>query len=767
MAQLQAVYNWLIYFDDVRIEDIVKTWSVNISSNGSIGTANIELLYFQELAFDANNSMLSSINSDMKNMLGVIDNMTNVKIFMQNVFSDKYQLIFDGNIKSKNVVKSPTGNSLSLQAVDYINYMNKTIAPICLPVTLDTHPSDKFILEAQGIDTSKVLTLQTRDMINFKGKSIKQILSLICTQALAANKIFSDRAGVSYWDGIWDRMDLMADIDKKILESEVSDYIIDANASNINTMYVLLNQVLEKLLFEIYQDRDGVIRIKPPYWNQPVLKSHIIDPILISNMTENYDYQEQLSRVIITGGLDEDYQTNNDYAKYLWTPIGCYMSNGTWMNAKEVEGYEYGWAPAAIVTSSTDPGNGDDDTTSPPGDDVPGGNSTCEKVWNFFKGKNFSDAACAGICGCIETESGWDPTLVNSIGASGLCQWLGSRFTALKNFASSKGTSWKDVDTQIQFLWKELEEGKVTTWSLAKTTYSAYKQVTDVPLAVAQFQWAFERAEKGPNSYPGIYGDKIGWYMKKRIAAGEKIYRTYANKGSTSSVSVLSVYKPASVSYINKNTDGSPVVGYGSTEKIKSYSGCGVWFPTVESGIKAHIQQLSYIYRHGLYVEENYVNPYYNIDETSCKKVSQMSTLKYRNKFYGDKLISLLNDMNSIGNNYALHSDYEIGTDNKESYDENVSDFYIQNLKNFFMSRMVGKNFMISDNSSIANFFNLYVNECKKQLIYPDVALAQMIIDTGWLCWGGCQSYLQNNFYRIGDFRNNTPSKAEDWYWEK
>ena len=144
-----------------------------------------------------------------------------------------------------------------------------------------------------------------------------------------------------------------------------------------------------------------------------------------------------------------------------------------------------------------------------------------------------------------------------------------------------------------------------------------------------------------------------------------------------------------------------------------------------------------------------------------------MSTLKYRNKFYGDKLISLLNDMNSIGNNYALHSDYEIGTDNEESYDKNVNDFYIQNLKNFFMSRMVGKNFIISDNSSIVDFFNLYINECRKQLIYPDVALAQMIIDTGWLCWGGYQSYLQNNFYRIGDFRNNTPSKAEDWYWEK
>ena len=70
MAQLQAVYNWLVFFDDVRIEDLVKTWSVNISSNGSIGTANIELLYFQELAFDANDSKLSDLTSDMKNMLG-------------------------------------------------------------------------------------------------------------------------------------------------------------------------------------------------------------------------------------------------------------------------------------------------------------------------------------------------------------------------------------------------------------------------------------------------------------------------------------------------------------------------------------------------------------------------------------------------------------------------------------------------------------------------------------------------------------------------
>ena len=786
MPSLQAVYNWLVYFDDVRIEDIVKTWSVNISSNGSIGTANIELLYFQELAFDANDSKLSGLTSDMKNMLGVIDNMTNVKIFVQNVFSDKYQLVFDGNIKSKNVVKSPTGSSLSLQAVDYVNYMNKTIAPICMPVEMDTHPSDKFIWEAQGIDTSKVLTLQTRDMINFKGKSIKQILSLICTQALAANKIFSDRAGVSYWDGIWNRMDLMADIDKKILESEVSDYIIDPNASNVNTMYVLLNQILEKLLFEMYQDRDGVIRIKPPYWNQPILKSHIIDPVLLISTSENVNYQDYLTRVIITGGLDEDYQTNNDYAKYLWTPIGCYMSNGTWMNAKEVEGYEYGWAPAAVATTTTtDPGNGNDDTTTPGDQDFTEledqvghiNDSNNSKIDYSYKGKCLRNSAKEGtISGnTVKLKAWFTAYFPANVWPEGgfkdrYSRWLDpdTPTVAIKPSVARKYNLKKDQKILITGTGKKGLDGRIYYFRDVGTTGKAGYDVTVDVLLHSQAEisnhWTnysgyITFATGGASSISGI-GD-----VEVRETDGVQIENMI--ESDTIYLSEIDEKSLNKAGYVYKKTNGEPIVGFGNpTSEVKSHQGVGAWFPSVEIGIKAHIQYLSSVYRHRLINDEAIVLPSFNEYGCMYKTVLSLGNLPNRNKNYGKKVLNLIKDLLDFNKEFIDFSDIELGTDDEAEYDSRVNPHFISMLKPIFVSRMQGKSYTISNNTNINAFFDMYINECKKQLIYPDVALAQMIIDTGWLCWGGYQNSLQNNFAKLCSDKY-VYTNCEDWYWSK
>ena len=45
---------------------------------------------------------------------------------------------------------------------------------------------------------------------------------------------------------------------------------------------------------------------------------------------------------------------------------------------------------------------------------------------------------------------------MEEVGAKGLCQWLGGRADGLDNYAQSKGVSWKDVDTQIEFLIAEI-----------------------------------------------------------------------------------------------------------------------------------------------------------------------------------------------------------------------------------------------------------------------------------------------------------------------
>ena len=84
MVKIQASSNYAIFFDDVRVDDLVKNWTVNLSCNGNIGTANIEFVYMEDIAKKAYDVKDINATKLILNMLGAIDSMTNVKIFMQN-----------------------------------------------------------------------------------------------------------------------------------------------------------------------------------------------------------------------------------------------------------------------------------------------------------------------------------------------------------------------------------------------------------------------------------------------------------------------------------------------------------------------------------------------------------------------------------------------------------------------------------------------------------------------------------------------------------
>jgi TP901 family phage tail tape measure protein len=60
-------------------------------------------------------------------------------------------------------------------------------------------------------------------------------------------------------------------------------------------------------------------------------------------------------------------------------------------------------------------------------------------------------AGIEAVVGNWLLESGLNPGIQNSIGASGLGQWYKGRFTALKAYAKKHGTSWKNAGTQIGF----------------------------------------------------------------------------------------------------------------------------------------------------------------------------------------------------------------------------------------------------------------------------------------------------------------------------
>lgn len=71
-------------------------------------------------------------------------------------------------------------------------------------------------------------------------------------------------------------------------------------------------------------------------------------------------------------------------------------------------------------------------------------------------GKPMNREQAAGVAGNVMQESGFNPSAVNSIGASGLFQWLGGRKTGLEQFAATAGTSWDDATTQMLWLAQEL-----------------------------------------------------------------------------------------------------------------------------------------------------------------------------------------------------------------------------------------------------------------------------------------------------------------------
>ena len=186
------------------------------------------------------------------------------------------------------------------------------------------------------------------------------------------------------------------------------------------------------------------------------------------------------------------------------------------------------------------------------------GNSVEEKVWSAVKSAGYSDYATAGVMGNIYGESGFNPKSVNSIGASGICQWLGGRKENLIAYASSKGTTWEDETVQIEFLIGELSatggaNGLATCQFMDKRSKhpSAYRDgwmnAKSVEEATNAFCYSFERPSDGEAKAS----------MAKRVAYAQRCYDLY--KGKTD---------------LGSSSEGSSDAGNAIVELAKSKSGC-------------------------------------------------------------------------------------------------------------------------------------------------------------------------------------------------
>ena len=154
-------------------------------------------------------------------------------------------------------------------------------------------------------------------------------------------------------------------------------------------------------------------------------------------------------------------------------------------------------------------------------------------IWDYLAGKGLSSTLIAAIMGNMQAESGYDPGAIEPNGKGhGLVQWSFERWNGpkgLQQFAQSKGTDWKDINTQLDFLWTEIGPGG---------PYNKYvtqcNGITDIKDCTKQWYLGYEMG--------GASENEIRWdltHLDRRQSEAEKAFQTQgkgiATNGSNNS----------------------------------------------------------------------------------------------------------------------------------------------------------------------------------------------------------------------------------------
>ena len=145
------------------------------------------------------------------------------------------------------------------------------------------------------------------------------------------------------------------------------------------------------------------------------------------------------------------------------------------------------------------------------------GSPSEQRAMKFLMDKGLTAAQAAGIVGNLAHESaGMNTTALGDNGSAyGLAQWRDGRRANLSAFASQRGSQMSDFDTQMEFLWKEMQE-RGDLGSIQGTTTAAE--------AAEVFARKFER----PQGHDGPLSGMAGW--AERLSGANRL----AGTGTTS-----------------------------------------------------------------------------------------------------------------------------------------------------------------------------------------------------------------------------------------
>lgn len=362
-------HDYMIFFDDVRVDQFVTNWSCNVSATGDYGEASITTIYvpdFDKIIHKPNSENI--IQYRLKTSQGAkserafyiddgIENMTNVRIFMKNIFSGRFVQVFEGVLRGKNSGFSKGQRTLTFMAYDYMNWLNRIICPWSIAINDAIWDNDMINWAAYGIDAVAAKShYATTNETNGRGMSIAQALNKVILYTYLNNAFMQDDNSVMAWDQPLFRLTLMGDISEKLRNENFWGYTVQTQATHVDTFYLKLQNILQNLMFEYFQDRDGLIRIKPAFWNSDVLKNSIIDSSMIISLSDSVNWNNFYTRVVCTGGTNQVFDSANtgisQTAMKTQTPTAVATFNGQVITQKTIASTNSAGGDSVVTTAS-------------------------------------------------------------------------------------------------------------------------------------------------------------------------------------------------------------------------------------------------------------------------------------------------------------------------------------------------------------------------------------------------------------------------------
>ena len=269
-------------------------------------------------------------------------------------------------------------------------------------------------------------------------------------------------------------------------------------------------------------------------------------------------------------------------------------------------------------------------------------------VWDFLISQlGLNEPQAAAVMGNMMQESGLSCDVVNGIGATGICQWLGNRlyggngYVGLIPFAKANGLDHLGVEAQMKYLQWELTHNKYERDRFDAFVRSIPTDQNDIDKTIAQCSVGFRKGYERCGDHEAMDDKRIGY--------AKAMYNTFNTSGDSTNARNMN-----SISSVPSN-----IAGYSGSET--SNTQINSTMNTSSSSIANASSLPSYIARYDNTdnaVQSNDDKPKYSSLDNLITKNGDVDTSRLKPNFVSQMGAALADYNKQTGNKAIVNSGY-------------------------------------------------------------------------------------------------------------